>query len=389
MAIIGLLSTTAMVTLNIQRAKARDASRAQQIKALSNVIEIYYLTNNQYPVWTAGGCVNNPGSPLSVLVPDLLNALPKDPKNSDYCYIYKSDTYGQNYRLAAYMENNTDLATKDGGTLSSYFELYSDSSYAVITNSSGILSSWALNGDSTLVGYWKMDEGSWSGASNEAVDSSGYAHHSTAECVGTGCTKPTTTDTGCVFNRCGTFDGTEDSVTTAGYLANLRVRQLTISLWTNRSSGSLVLDRCYYQANVPGYCLAFPSNGVILQLSFACSGASTFAAAYTSTNGLWYHLAATYGDNTVKTYVNGQLIKTDTNGLGEIKYRYDCGQEDYWSVRFARRLSTGYSFYGGKIDETRIYNRPLSACEIYCLCKQGETAAGISCGSAPSGCSCG
>jgi len=126
-----------MVTLNTQRAKARDASRAQQLKGLRNAVELYYLTNNQYPVWSSGGCVNYPGSPapLSVLVPSFLNELPKDPKNSDYCYIYKSDTYGQNYRLAAYMESNTDLATKDGGTLDSYYELYSDASYSQITNS--------------------------------------------------------------------------------------------------------------------------------------------------------------------------------------------------------------------------------------------------------------
>ncbi|MEK7643733.1 MAG: FISUMP domain-containing protein [Patescibacteria group bacterium] len=129
-----------MVALNTQRAKARDASRTQQLKALRNAIELYYLTNNQYPVWTSGGCVNYSGSPapLSVLVPSFMNELPKDPKSSDYCYIYKSDTYGQNYRLAAYMENNTDLATKDGGTLDSYYELYSDSSYAQITNSAAI-----------------------------------------------------------------------------------------------------------------------------------------------------------------------------------------------------------------------------------------------------------
>ena len=39
-----------------------------------------------------------------------------------------------------------------------------------------------------LVGYWKMDEASWNGTTNEVIDSSGNANHG----VGVGSTKPTT-----------------------------------------------------------------------------------------------------------------------------------------------------------------------------------------------------
>ena len=143
-AIIGLMAAIATVALNSARAKARDATRTQTLKALRDAVELYYADNGQYPIQTysgielyCGGAHIDPpsDSALSVLVPDFMNTLPTDPKNPDYHYEYKSDATGQNYRLAAYMENLTDLAINDGSIVGSdYYQLYSDASSAQFAN---------------------------------------------------------------------------------------------------------------------------------------------------------------------------------------------------------------------------------------------------------------
>lgn len=48
--IIGLLSTLALVSLNGARAKARDAIRINDIKIISDAIEMYNIDNDEYPI---------------------------------------------------------------------------------------------------------------------------------------------------------------------------------------------------------------------------------------------------------------------------------------------------------------------------------------------------
>lgn len=48
--IIGLLSTLAVFALNSARVKARDAKRINDLKIISDIVEIYYIDNNKYPI---------------------------------------------------------------------------------------------------------------------------------------------------------------------------------------------------------------------------------------------------------------------------------------------------------------------------------------------------
>lgn len=48
-AIIGMLASVVVVSLNSARAKARDAKRISDMKAVQNAIEMYYSDNGQYP----------------------------------------------------------------------------------------------------------------------------------------------------------------------------------------------------------------------------------------------------------------------------------------------------------------------------------------------------
>lgn len=54
-AIIGILATIILSSLNTARAKARDANRQQDIATIQNALEIYYLDNGHYPNSTGMG----------------------------------------------------------------------------------------------------------------------------------------------------------------------------------------------------------------------------------------------------------------------------------------------------------------------------------------------
>jgi hypothetical protein len=71
--------------------------------------------------------------------------------------------------------------------------------------------------------------------------------------------------------------------------------------------------------------------------------------------GVWTHLAATYDKSTLKLYVNGTLVSSTAvtgtllNSTGALK----IGGNAVWG-----------EYFGGLIDDVRVYERALSAAEI-------------------------
>ena len=101
-AIIGILSSVILASLNSARIKARDARRASDIHQIQIAVESYYNDNGHFPntngVWTCFDCqsyVSNPifspnASNLSAALLPYIKS-PTDPKNlggdSGYLYI--------------------------------------------------------------------------------------------------------------------------------------------------------------------------------------------------------------------------------------------------------------------------------------------------------------
>ncbi|HYE22987.1 MAG TPA: prepilin-type N-terminal cleavage/methylation domain-containing protein [Candidatus Paceibacterota bacterium] len=114
-AIIGILSSTVLVSLNSARAKARDARRLSDLNQVRTALELYYFDNGSYPVranWigTTPGCYSGPADPKTAipgLVPKYLPSMPQDPKptGTSYCYLYRSD--GKDYKFMAYNSAET------------------------------------------------------------------------------------------------------------------------------------------------------------------------------------------------------------------------------------------------------------------------------------------
>lgn len=119
-AIIGLLATVVMVSLNSARVKGRDAKRMRDMHELRTAIELYISDYGDAPEVGAVSDSATGGWNLlaAELVPDYIPALPRDPCGNScgdiYHYGYTSPSenspesaleYGNTYGLEAILEN--------------------------------------------------------------------------------------------------------------------------------------------------------------------------------------------------------------------------------------------------------------------------------------------
>ncbi|HQT82676.1 MAG: hypothetical protein B7W98_00555 [Parcubacteria group bacterium 20-58-5] len=113
-AIIGLLSSIVLASLNVARAKARDAERLSDMHQLQSALEMYANDHNSSYPSTGGswwGNCSGYGSHstsgangwIPNLAPTYIAKLPLDPNPQlpSYCYLYRSD--GKDYMLLVYM----------------------------------------------------------------------------------------------------------------------------------------------------------------------------------------------------------------------------------------------------------------------------------------------
>jgi prepilin-type N-terminal cleavage/methylation domain-containing protein len=89
-AIIGILSSVVLASLNTARKKGRDARRISDIKQLQLALELYYDTQQSYPVTASGG--GGASTTLTTLVTNnFISSIPSDPTNAGaYIYEYAS-----------------------------------------------------------------------------------------------------------------------------------------------------------------------------------------------------------------------------------------------------------------------------------------------------------
>lgn len=99
-AIIGMLSSVVLSSLNTARANARDARRLQDLKQIQTAMELYYSANGTYPCENAGNCSGQSrgangrigeGSGLDTLLAPYMSSIPVDPLgpgNSTHYYYY-------------------------------------------------------------------------------------------------------------------------------------------------------------------------------------------------------------------------------------------------------------------------------------------------------------
>ena len=95
LAIIGLLSTLALISLNSARQKSRDVKRVSDVRQIQTALDLYYSDNNSYPASvTSGGSIGT-----------YMTLVPSDPLGP--VYTYTQQTSGASYTLQYKLEGTT------------------------------------------------------------------------------------------------------------------------------------------------------------------------------------------------------------------------------------------------------------------------------------------
>lgn len=138
-AIIGILSSVVMSSLNSARAKARDANRVASIQEMQKAIESYYADYGVYPGATfgsyartndsvnGGACgYNNNWCNLEIALAPYIRSIPRDTLGGpvmDARFVYKSNSPYSMYALEVVLEQQTNASINDGGYFPSAYEV--------------------------------------------------------------------------------------------------------------------------------------------------------------------------------------------------------------------------------------------------------------------------
>jgi hypothetical protein len=242
-----------------------------------------------------------------------------------------------------------------------------------------------------MVAYWKFDEVQGTTSNDSAGKNNGTVHG--AEC------------TSGRFNNALSFDGVDDYVEVPddSSLRFMQSSSFTISAWVmpvletgngyivckmrgggrrgdsgvrrlGISSETTSLIRTatpLRRMSVFGYLTTW--NSLISGFSFGAESSwKGYVLAQTGRNsapaGSWYHVVGVYDDKEVRIYLNGELRDRRTFDLETGSTTPDknlvIGAKSY--------ESTIKAFFGGKIDEVRIYDGALSDAEIWALHGNGS-----------------
>lgn len=162
------------------------------------------------------------------------------------------------------------------------------------------------------------------------------------------------------------FDGVNDYVDLGAGIPN--VTTFTIEAWIKPSAGYGTITASSDPAEIvsrwglggagnAAYRLGINSDGKLVGAVYdGTNGSTVTSTSVIPTNNVWLHVAFTRSvDNTMRLYINGVLDGTQTGSVAP--------QASNYPVYLGKPID-GANRYGGSIDEVRIWNRALLACEI-------------------------
>jgi len=270
-----------------------------------------------------------------------LGSLPVDPtNNSSTRFYYTYMTNGTQYEVTSPMESakyqvggSSDVISGDGGLLATVYEKGSKLGLEPLDY-----------GDSTLQGYWPLNEGvggiayddsgnnatgSWNGAQ---IGSNGYY-----------------TNNAKIGSYAGDFDGTSTYV----FVPSNPIPK-TISAWIKTSQVStreeLWGGNAFFNIQPTGQLCTY--NGSV----YTCSSNGAI------TTSTWNFVAATTNGSAIMLYVNGSQVASGSGSFfgytgGVIGQCQACGN---------------MFFFNGFISDVRVYSRALSAAQITAMYNGGK-----------------
>jgi len=254
--------------------------------------------------------------------------------------------------MLATFVNNTAIESCMWDSSDSAWENSAGTATCSVTSGEGE-SSYFDSLSTNLVGYWKMNEASWNGTTDEVVDSSGNGNH--------GVRSGNATTAGSGFNRSGTFDGTGDYVAVTS--PSFPTGDFTISTWFkhNGTNDTLFQIGTSSPTGGDGIRLRRDSTATIeikMNNSIILNSSTTLSIA------TGYHFVLTRSGSAVTVYLNGRSDGTATYGTA-LNFG-TCGD-----ITIAADITNGVSCtdapvneFDGQLDDMRVYSRALSSEEV-------------------------
>lgn len=170
------------------------------------------------------------------------------------------------------------------------------------------------------------------------------------------------------------FDGTNDYVDLGTDSVFELDTAFTVAMWINtqqQGNHKVLLAKnkrggeFTYQTLLNG---GFPS----MVLGGGVAQAGPFQAPVQVADGQWHHVAWTLESETLRTYVDGQVVRTDVGISGSLLPAKGS------SVWLGGRIDKTDRYYGGLMDEVRVYRTALLPAEIWSMANRAATSEGCS-----------
>ncbi|TWT84883.1 PilZ domain protein [Planctomycetes bacterium CA13] len=160
-------------------------------------------------------------------------------------------------------------------------------------------------------------------------------------------------------NRGLDFDGIDDYVAIANGASLTMSNTMTLEAWINPDASTNV-NRMILNKEGEYEVALFSDNRIYWAFANTDPGWTWHDTGYTVANDQWTHIAVSYDNGTVSTYVNGTLIDT-YNGSGAIGDSHATQDE----LRIGGRSNNpADKFFDGQIDDVRIWEVARSEAEI-------------------------
>lgn len=168
------------------------------------------------------------------------------------------------------------------------------------------------------------------------------------------------------------LDGINDFVDIVPGAADITTGTLTLSAWiyatsTAGANGQRIIALPYNESGgVENYTLMVQSNTIALWInSLPTPTNDSVTAAFTTPNS-WHHIVGTYNKPVMTIYIDGVQKAQKNHSVGGNLPTHGSG-----NLQIGRFGPTWGQYFGGAIDDVRIYNRVLSQAEITRLYQQG------------------
>jgi hypothetical protein len=150
------------------------------------------------------------------------------------------------------------------------------------------------------------------------------------------------------------FDGTNDYAAIPNFIGNLTTFSVSHFIYLNATQNTRTIFSNYGAGN-NGWVTGIRDDQDNVFKFYLGNTVHLYSNTVLS-NLTWYHIAITYANGSPKIYINGNLDASSSSTLTTATSYYgnDVG-----------RLGVGSQYFNGRISNLLVYNRALSASEVY------------------------